>query len=603
MQTLTCDVAIVGGSLGGLAASLHLQGLKVVWIGETNWFGGQISAQGVSALDEHLYIESFGGTQTYNQLRAAIREHYQQQFDAPVRMADSMLGPDMPLNPGNGWVSRLCFLPEIGARLAEELSAHTVKFRESQILDAERSNDRVKAVIIADQNGIRTRIEAAYFLDATDLGELFPLVDAPYVTGAECVEDTGESTAPAIAKPNETQGFTYCFAVEYCPGEDHTIEQPEGYETFRVKQPYTLSPIGRDGQPVVYKMFTSSEQGNLPFWTYRRIHDGTLLGGRDIALINWVSNDYHDGNIIDVSAELRSRYLQEARQLSLGFLYWLQTECPRDDGGYGYPEFRLRPDVMGTADGLSQMPYIRESRRLRGLSRVVVNDVDADVNSGARARHFFDSVGLGWYALDLHPCVGNPEASLYAPTRPFQIPLGALFATRPHNLIAACKNISTTHLTNGAYRVHPVEWNVGEVAGLLARFSLENKISPQGVYRDERLLWRFQMRCAAAGIPLVWANDVTQLHPLWFATQVLLVRDIIREGSERWHSLKIEPARPLGDDFELQKLREIAEQLNEWSASDDISGADIQPSLSWEGLCNLFDEALRCEYKRQMSQP
>lgn len=601
METLTCDVAIVGGSLGGLAATLHLEGLRVVWIGETKWFGGQISAQGVSALDEHMYIELFGGTRTYNQLRFAIRDHYQQQFDAPAQMADSVLGPDMPLNPGNGWVSRLCFLPEIGARLAEELSTHTMKLRESQIVDAELTGDRVKAVVVADKDNILTRIEATYFLDATDLGDLFPLVDAPYVTGAESAEDTGELAAPAIAIPDETQGFTYCFAVEYCPGEDHTIDKPEGYETFRVNQPYTLSPIGRDGQPVVYKVFTNSEQGNLPFWTYRRIHDGALLGGRDIALINWVSNDYHGGTIIDVPPQDRSHHLQEARQLSLGFFYWLQTECPRDDGGYGYPEFRLCPDVMGTADGLSQMPYIRESRRLRGLSRVVAHDVDAAVNPGARARHFFDSVGLGWYALDLHPCVGNPDASLYAPTRPFQIPLGSLLASYPHNLIAACKNISTTHLTNGAYRVHPVEWNVGEVAGLLVRFCLDNNVSPQDVYGDERLLWRFQMTCVASGIPLAWAIDVTPSHPLWFCTQVLLVRDILRKDSKRWHSLKIEPAQPLDDDFDLQKLCQIAKQLNAWCSSDAILLTEIQPSLSWEGLCTLFHEALQFEYTRQTS--
>ncbi|MGG2474547.1 FAD-dependent oxidoreductase, partial [Rhizobium sp. BR5] len=34
------------------------------------------------------------------------------------------------------------------------------------------------------------------------------------------------------------------------------------------------------------------------------------------------------------------------------------------------------------------------------------------------------------------------------------------------------KNIGTTHITNGCYRLHPVEWNIGEVAGMLAAYCL-----------------------------------------------------------------------------------------------------------------------------------
>ena len=33
------------------------------------------------------------------------------------------------------------------------------------------------------------------------------------------------------------------------------------------------------------------------------------------------------------------------------------------------------------------------------------------------------------------------------------------------NLIAGGKNLGTTHITNGCYRLHPVEWNIGEAAG------------------------------------------------------------------------------------------------------------------------------------------
>ena len=43
---------------------------------------------------------------------------------------------------------------------------------------------------------------------------------------------------------------------------------------------------------------------------------------------------------------------------------------------------------------------------------------------------------------------------------------------RVENLLPACKNLGVTHLTNGCYRLHPVEWNIGESAGMLAAEAL-----------------------------------------------------------------------------------------------------------------------------------
>ncbi len=39
----------------------------------------------------------------------------------------------------------------------------------------------------------------------------------------------------------------------------------------------------------------------------------------------------------------------------------------------------------------------------------------------------------------------------------FQIPPGALIPRRIENLLPACKNLGTTHITNGCFRLHPVE--------------------------------------------------------------------------------------------------------------------------------------------------
>ena len=165
---------------------------------------------------------------------------------------------------------------------------------------------------------------------------------------------------------------------------------------------------------------------------------------------------------------------------------------------------RLRPDVMGTRDGLSKTPYIRESRRIVPLKRIVAGEILAAGRDGARAEPFSDSIGVGWYYMDLHPAVGNPR-SMFEPTLPYQVPLGALIPQRTTNLLAACKNIGTTHLSNGAYRLHPVEWNIGESAGALVAFCLRQKEPPRQVRRVKRRLAEFQrLLSETMGLRLQW---------------------------------------------------------------------------------------------------
>lgn len=559
-RVLSCDIAIIGGSLGGVAAALAAAGAgKTVILTEaTGWLGGQITSQGISALDEPATIETFGGTRGYYALRNAIRAAYRDryQIDTPF------------LNPGNAWVSRLCFEPRVAAEVIEAMLAPQIAARlltvllEHTPLEARMDGDMVIDVTLRNSTGNRVRIEAALFLDATDVGDLLPLVHAEYVTGAEAIEDTGKSHASLDGpRPDEVQAFTYPFGVEYRAGTHNTIPRPVGYEYFRDRQPFTLTLVGTDGEDRRYYMF----RGEQPFWADRRIFDGRMLNGSNgITLVNWDSNDYFNANLIDMPPSTQTRILNEAKRLSLGFLYWLQTEAPRDEGGQGYPELCLRPDVMDTADGLSKVPYIRELRRILAMRRILEQDIAVESNVTARATPFPDSVGVGWHAIDLHACVGNPYARLYIPTRPFQIPLGALIPQRVTNLIAACKNIGTTHLTNGAYRVQPVEWNIGESAGMLAAFCCDHSRLPRQIWEDEGLVRQLQVRLLRRGVPLAWGVDVPADHPAFVCTQMLLLHGITRPNT-----LEVQLVRRIDVPEQLPITLEI-----------DFSGAS-----TWRELC------------------
>jgi len=558
VKDLECDILVVGGGLGGVAAAVRASrlGYRVTLTEQNPWLGGQCTSQGVSALDEHEHIEHFGGTATYCEWRQRIRQHY---LDCYTLSAEA--GGAEILNPGRGWVSRLCFEPIAGlgailGMLLPEIDAGRLGIHYgARPVDVQIEAGRLRSVLLVQPAYERQLcIRARYVLDATELGDLLPLAGVPWVTGAESVEQTCEPHARADRPaPHLVQSFTYPFVVDFRPGEDHTIPRPAGYEKNRDRQPYTLDAQYGD-RVLTYRMFEPVDGLPGSFWAYRRLvaadqfRPGQVPG--DLAMINWAGNDFKGGNLIGGSESEQEEVMGRARNLSLGFLHWLQTEVPRDDGqGRGYPELRLRTDVLGTSHGLSQYPYIREARRIRARRIVREQEVLARYQPGSRAADFPDSVGLGWYPMDLHAVAGDVAAT--GPTRPFQIPLGALVQTHVDNLIPACKNLGVTHMTNGCYRLHPVEWNIGEAAGALAAFCLGQHRQPGEVLEGDGLLRAFQRSLLQAGVPLYWYIDVPGDHPSHAAVQMLAVEGIW-PGSDG--GLTFGPDEPAGD----EQLGEIA---------------------------------------------
>jgi hypothetical protein len=530
LMVIECDVAIIGGGLGGVAAALRAcrSGVRVCLTEESAWLGGQATSQGVSALDEHDHIETFGATASYYELREAIRDQYRLRYQLSESAQQAPF-----FNPGDGWVSRLCFEPSVcflaivGLLLPEVQAGRLQILYRTRPASAELDGDTITAVTVAAADGVRTEIRASWFLDATELGDLLPLTGCAWVAGAESREQTEEPNAridgPA---PELTQTWTMPFVVDLCHGQDHTIQRPPNYERMRDEQPFTLT-MRYGSRELTYKVFEPVPDLPGAFWTYRRILSAACFEPKevpgDLAMINWAGNDFKGGDLVSAEPDERRQLIDQARQLSLAFLYWLQTEVPRDDGsGYGYPELRLRTDVLGTEDGLSMMPYIRESRRIIARTTVREQDVSAAYQPGTRAADFPDSVGVGWYPIDIHGMPADVAAT--GPTRPFQIPLGALIPRHgPQNLLAACKNVGTTHMTNGCYRLHPVEWNIGEAAGALAAFCLGEGCGAVAVHEQPERLRRFQASLVEVGVPLYWFTDVPIDHVAFAATQKLAV--------------------------------------------------------------------------------
>ncbi len=124
------------------------------------------------------------------------------------------------------------------------------------------------------------------------------------------------------------------------------------------------------------------------------------------------------------------------------------------------------------------------------------------------AELFADSVGIGSYRIDLHPSTSGRNY-IDITNWPAQIPLGALLPQRVENLLPACKNLGVTHITNGCYRLHPIEWGIGEAAGALAAYCLEHKLAPRQVRADARHLHDFQqLLTGRLGFALAWPEHL-----------------------------------------------------------------------------------------------
>ncbi len=531
-DAIRCDVAVIGGSTGGCAAALAAlrAGMNVVLTEETDWIGGQLTSQAVPP-DEHPWIESFGATSAYRAYRESVRRYYRDNYPLTREAQDNPR-----LNPGGGSVSVLTHEPKVSLAVLEAALAPYVTAGQLAVLRSHKpaaadvEGARVRSVKVKSSESGRTRtIDASYFIDATEMGDLLPLTGTEFVTGFESGKETGELNAPAVAQPDNHQAFTVCFPLGYDPAGDHTIDKPDEYAFWRDYVPamrppwpgkllsWSMSnPVTLKERAVLFDpTMDGSPAGALNLWIYRRIvraenyKPGFCKGS--VTLVNWPQNDYWLGNLYGGTEAEAARHLKRGRDLSLSLLYWMQTEAPRPDGGAGWKGLHLLPDMTGTEDGLAMYPYIRESRRIRAEFTVLDRHVGTDARMKATgktredvtAERFDDSVGVGSYRIDLHPASGG-DNYIDVSSLPFQIPLGALIPRRMENLLAGCKNLGVTHITNGCYRLHPVEWNIGESAGALASHCVSNKLLPRQVRNTEKLLREFQASLTRQGVEIEW---------------------------------------------------------------------------------------------------
>ena len=416
------DVAIVGAGAGGCAAALQAarSGASVLLLEEGPWVGGMLTSAGVSAIDGNY------------RLRGGIFGEFCDSLAARYGGYEALR---------TGWVSNILFEPQVGeAVLGNMLAAEeNICLYRNISIDSLTRKDAVWHLRCGGR-----RFRAAMLVDCTELGDVAARLGIPYDLGMDSSRDMGEDVAPEEAN-DIIQDLTYVITARFYD-RDMTISRPEGYDA-------------------------SLYEGCNPGGTKAMLSYGLLPGG-DV-MLNWPING-NDAymNLVEAGKEERDSLLEEAKRISLGYLYYIQTEL-------GHPELGIAEGVYPSADGLPLIPYHRESRRIHGRTRFTVNDVfDPYRNNLYRT-----SVAVGDYPVDHHhrryPCPDSlPDLHFY-PVPSFSVPAGVLVpGENPlqgnedySTLLVAEKSVSVSNIVNGATRLQPVVMGLGQAAGAMAALS------------------------------------------------------------------------------------------------------------------------------------
>lgn len=578
------DVAIIGGSFGAIAATLALinKGYSVILTEEYPWIGGQVTSQGLCVLDDYNVGEKTGCSRRYSEFRDRVRKYYTSRYQL------SEFGKiQTHMCPGNARCSHLAAEP-IAAHVAIQewlqpaiTSGQLTILTEFIPVSANRNKSIIENFIVSQKEKPENKIQisANFFLDGTESGDTFPLLSIPYRIGSEAKSEFNEPHAKEKANPHAVQSFTFCILAEFVNGGNFVIEKPANYEYYRDKNKFYLSSAGATREEPAYFLKPKIKKNGVrivPFWNYRSVVDmanfapNQNLNNR--AVINVGSNDYHEEVLL--GNQNPDKVLKAGRELSASYLYWLQTEAPRDEGGFGYPEIRPLPESVGTNDGIAQAPYIREGRRLKSIYTVSECDISVDCQTGVRAKFFKDSVGLGGYAIDIHQCPGEGEAGTWQEARHYQIPLGSIICKDLSNFAVAGKSLGVTHVANGAYRLHPAEWATGEAGGSLAAFCLKNKIGHPDLAGMD--LFNFQRSLIMDGVPIYWFDDLPNNAFGFEAAQVLAITGIWSGNADH---LRFDPQNRL--DTELASFKEVIRKI-------ESTGFDLDefknPNLNSHGI-------------------
>ncbi|MEI3798555.1 MULTISPECIES: FAD-dependent oxidoreductase [unclassified Chitinophaga] len=529
-QSANTDVLIIGGGASGTTAGIQAarMGAEVIIIEETTWLGGMLTAAGVSAIDGN------------HRLPAGLWGEFRQQLYKYYGGPDSV---------ATGWVSNTLFEPHVGNQVLQQLASAEKKLQvwyNTRWQSVKRENGKWTITVT---QGKRLRVlTATILIDATELGDVMAAAGAHYRIGMDSRLDTREEQAPVQAN-NIIQDLTYVAVLkDYGKNGNKIIPRPEGYDASVFQCSCDVSDPATSDSPQnnCYRMM---QYGRLPHNKY---------------MINWpkCGNDIYLNAIESTRAEREAAWKQ-AKLHTLRFVYYLQTAL-------GYKNLGLADDEFPTADKLPMIPYHRESRRVKGLVTLTVNEVAHPYESTQPL--FRTGVAVGDYTIDHHH-LKNPAApaidfvKIKVPS--YNVPMGSLIPQGVEGLIVAEKSISVSNIVNGATRLQPVVLQLGQAAGVIAALCIQLHLQPAAL--SVRQVQQALLNANGYLMPFI---DITPADPNFAAVQKIGATGILKGtgvpymwANQTWFY----PQQPVSGYELVQGLRAYYPVLNTyWAASGDM---------------------------------
>lgn len=506
------DVLVIGGGASGISAGIQSarSGVRTMVVEQTPWVGGMLTAAGVSCIDGN-----------YN-LRSGIFGEFTDSLAQRYGGWDALK---------TGWVSNINFEPHVGQEVLSNMAASCgdmLDLRRETRMVSVKKQDGVWHVVLGDAKGKKYVVMADVLIDGTELGDVAKACGVEYRIGMEASSDTGESIAPEKAN-DIIQDLTYVAVLkDYGPDADMTIEKPEGYDPA----PFANSAIN--------PMNTGSETGQTIWGPDMMITYGKTPNGK--YMINWpiYGNDYYV-NSIEMTPEERDAAYEKAKDFTLCFIYFIQTEL-------GMKNLGIADDEFPTEDGLPLIPYHRESRRIVGEAFMTIDMISSPYDYN----YYRTGVAVGDYPVDHHhfrhpEWRSLPDLEFY-PVPSYNVPLGVMLPTDIDDLVVAEKSVSVSNLVNGTTRLQPVTMQIGQAAGAVAALSqlkgqpvrkvsvreVQNILLENGCYimpyldlpMDDKHFLAVQ-RIGATGILRGEGRNVGWSNQTWFRTEDPLLAEEI----------------------------------------------------------------------------
>jgi len=470
------DVIVIGGGAGGTSAAIQSarNGAKTLLIEETDWLGGMLTSAGVSAVDGNYKLPSgFWG-----EFKDSLVSHY---------------GSLEALK--TGWVSNTLFEPRVGNQILKSIAKNenNLKILFSTEVNSVSKFDLHKT----DHYNFNVKSSKGNFLskvliDATELGDVLPMIDEDYDLGMDSREMYGEDIAPE--KNNDIiQDLTFVMILKNYK-KSVKIEKPENYD------------------PSEFYCSTASincPESDKALWTPKQMMNyGELPNGK--IMINWpiYGNDYYS-NLIEMNYDERNEVFKNAKEKSLRYLYYIQDEL-------GYDNYSLSDEEFDTDDNFPPIPYYREARRIKGKVTFSLDYIKKPFDQ----IHPLYRTGIlvGDYPVDhhhdAHPDRYNLPQLAFYPIPSYSLPIGSIISKKNPNFLVAEKSISVSNLVNGTTRLQPVVLQIGQIAGLIASESVKNNINTHQI--DVR---NIQKKFLDTGGYIQPYLDVEKNHPSFKAYQ------------------------------------------------------------------------------------